>query len=444
MASAPKQTLTESETSGLQQFTDSAGRTAYSDPTTGAVYADKYNLSASSVDAWNQRQINKYGNSGPSTTSELSSNLDQYQNNLFQTYTAPEIKMPDIAIPTMEQIKTAVTPTTPAPEAINRVDTRAALTSEYGVSDLEASLADLKSQEADLVASLRQQTAGERGKPVATNVIAGRVGEAERAAAERLDVITRQKNSVVDELNTKYSIINTYMQDMTLDYNDAVARYDKEFANNMSMYSVILGQQQFAISTSLDVQKANISNAMQTAQLNEQVKSRQEAAARSNLQILVNAVTAGNLTYSSMSNDTKLMVTKLEIQSGLPVGTISSLQMSAKDSILFTNTNEGVTQVGIRGADGNISVQSFGTSTKQPTQAQNDQNVRSQVLTNLDSLKGTDGYVSNETFVDARNWYISQGGKADDFNQNYAQFINPKYYSAYGVSEAVVNPDAFK
>lgn len=67
----------------------------------------------------------------------------------------------------------------------------------------------------------------------------------------------------------------------------------------------------------------------------------QQTAARANLQIFVNAVTEGNLTYADMGTDQKLMVSKLEVQSGLPMGFVSNLKMSFKDRLLSVNDKTG-------------------------------------------------------------------------------------------------------
>ena len=170
-------------------------------------------------------------------------------------------------------------------------------------------------------------------------VIQGRISEEEQAAAERLDTIGRQKSRIVDQLNTTYSLINMYMTNMGLDYQDATAQYNTEFNNNLKMYDIITGKERAARS---DFES-------------------DRAMASANLTTYTNAIMSGNLTYSSLSSDQKSMITKLEVQSGMPVGFISGLKMDPGANILFTTSNEGITQVGVRNEDGSISVESYGT-----------------------------------------------------------------------------------
>jgi hypothetical protein len=125
---------------------------------------------------------------------------------------------------------------------------------------------------------------------------------------------------------------------MGLDYQDAVAAYDKEFANNMSIYNLVLGE------------KAAARSAYEYDQ----------TAARANLQIYMNAISSGNMTYSNMDATQKLQVQKLEIQSGLPVGTIANMQMKPSDKILTFSDDK--TQAVVLGANGQMQVISTGLS----------------------------------------------------------------------------------
>lgn len=286
----------------------------------------------------NQRWFNGVWTNGeepnaPKQSSDVNSYLNTYQNSVLKS-SAPEVR-----VPTMDELKTQLLPSGNAPTPINRAETREKLRTEYGLSDLEQKLSDIKKEEADLAAGFRAQRVSEEGKTVPLNVIAGRVSEEERQYMDRQDFITRTKAVVVDELNTKYSIINQYVQDIGLDYQDAVKRYDDEFARNVQMYSIITGKEK-------DARSAYESD---------------RAAASANLNIYMNAITKGNLDYNSMAPDQKLLVNKLEIQAGLPQGFMSNLKMDPGANIVFTSSNDGVTQVGIRNKDGTISVQNYGT-----------------------------------------------------------------------------------
>jgi hypothetical protein len=264
----------------------------------------------------------------PTSPDQVTPFLNDYQSSLFSAATSPETK----GIPTMADLKAKLAPSTPAPAPISRVDTRQALNTQYGVADLETQLNDLKAQEDALVAQTRQQGTAERAKTVPMNVIEGRITEEQRIAAEKMDYIVRQKNSLVNELNTKYNLINQYVQDTGLDYQDAVARYDKEFAQNIQMFDIIRGYE--------------------TAAQDQANKDR--AYAQSNLTIMTNLITSGNLNYASLPAESKLMVSKLEVQSGLPIGTVAGLQLSAKDKLLGFSDDK--TQALVVGDNGQMTV----------------------------------------------------------------------------------------
>ena len=272
----------------------------------------------------------------PSSADQVNPYLNAFQQDLLKSSQAPEVR-----VPTMKELKTELAPTTPYPEPLKRVEELGKLRTEYGVADLEQSLTTIKDQikgEQDL---LREQRGIEEGKPVPMGVIAGRITEEERVANIRLDALGRQQSRIVDELNTKYNVINQIMTLQGLDYGDAVKRYETEFDINLKMYDLIAGVRREARSAF----------------------EYDQTAAKANLQIYANAAISGNIDYNSLGTDQKLMITKLEVQSGLPVGFISSIRKDPKADIIFTSTNEGVTQVGFRNADGSISVKSYGTRT---------------------------------------------------------------------------------
>jgi len=263
----------------------------------------------------------------PTTKEEVTPYLADFQDSLFKASTAPEVK-----IPTMEGLKTELAPTTAAPDLLNRVEEFEKLRTTYGVADLEKSLTDVKAKIETEMANLRTARGIEEGKPVPMGVISGRISEEERVAQERVDFLTRQKARTTDELNTKYGIINTYMTLKGLDYQDAVSAYDKEFTHNLQLYDIILGAKKEARSA----------------------YEYDQTAARANLQIYANAAISGNISYSNLSADQKLMISKLEIQSGLPIGTIANMGLSAKDKILAFN--EDKTQAWVIGDDGKMKV----------------------------------------------------------------------------------------
>ncbi|MCR4305482.1 MAG: hypothetical protein NUV73_00170 [Candidatus Daviesbacteria bacterium] len=341
----------------------------------------------------------------PTSADQVTPFLNDYQSSLFGAATSPETK----GIPTMADLKAKLAPTTPAPAPISRVETRQALNTQYGVADLEASLNDLKAQEDELVAATRQQGTAERGKTVPMNVIEGRITEEQRIASEKMDYIVRQKNSLVNELNTKYRLIDQVIQDTGLDYQDAVARYDKEFAQNLQMFDVIRGYERDA----------------------QDQANKDRDFAQSNLTIMTNLITSGNMNYSSLPAESKLMVSKLEVQSGLPVGTVASLQLSPKDRIL--GWSEDKTQAMVVGTDGKMTVintgmrKSTGTGTAAERTATQKKSDYAEMDNILRILGGEDKVVSGQQWNEARRDWVLRGYDVKEFNNAFKGYANTKW-----------------
>jgi len=241
----------------------------------------------------------------------------------------------DIPTVSMDTLKSFL-PSGEAPTPIKRNELLNQYRIDQGVEPLEAKLTDLTAQEEEAYANLRQTTASERGKAVPSGVMEGRISEETRVAQENLDFIQRQKTRVTNELNTKYSIINTYVTNDALDYQDAVKAYDTKFTQGLNLFETIWG----------------ITKDQWT------MKQQAQATASTNLNLYVNAITSGNMTYNDMSSDQKLQIQKLETQAGLPIGTVASMKVSAKDKVLGFSDDK--TQAWVVGEDGNMKVISTG------------------------------------------------------------------------------------
>jgi len=289
----------------------------------------------------------------PTGVGDMPAYLSNYQNTILNGVNTPE---------TRDQLIEELKPNTPQPELINRAAGFDKLRDEYGVADLESSLTNIKDQITAEQDTLRQQRGIEEGKPVPLGVIAGRITEEERVANQRLDALGRQQDRIVDELNTKYNVINTYMNFLSLDYQDAVQRYQSDFKQNLSIHNALMG-----------VRKEQ-----------RGIYESDRAAASANLTTVMNAVKSGNLNYSDLSSGQQVMINKLEVQAGLPIGTMSQSQIDPKANVVFTTSNNGVTQVGVRNPDGTVGVQSYGTPTNTKT------GVDAKDPTNVENVKSSD------------------------------------------------------
>lgn len=340
----------------------------------------------------------------PTSKESVSPYLADFQSNLFNEATAVEVKTP-------EQLKSELTQGLTKPPVLNRVSEFEQLRASQGVADLESSLTTLKDQIRAEQDAVRAARGIEEGKPIPMGVITGRISEEERVANERLDNLGRQLSRITDELNTKYSLINTYMNFMGLDYQDAVSAYDKEFEANMKIYDMISAEKKEA--------KSDARYAQDTA--------------KANLQIYANAITQGNMSYDSLSSDQKLQIMKLEVQSGLPVGTIGSMGLSAKDRILGFSDDK--TQAMVIGADGKMSVINTGLRNDNPKGVPEKEAI-SAMQSKLLELGGSDYLVSPEEWKDQRAKWQQAGYKVESFDNAFKQqFVDWGHPKDYGFGQ---------
>ncbi len=232
-------------------------------------------------------------------------------------------------------------PTGEAPKAPSMVDTFNKLAGEKGVDRLQADINALKAEEDELFAQTRINVKAEKGKPVAQNVIEGRVTEQKTEAQEKLDFIQRQKTRKLDELNSALGNIKMIMDFTQQDFANASAAYNTKFDQAIATINLVRGIQ--------NDQKTDAQRAMDNA--------------RANAQILINNIKDGGLDIRNLAPEQRAQLSKLEVQSGLPVGFFSNLRADPKANIISTSTENGVTQVLMRNPDGSISVQKYGTAT---------------------------------------------------------------------------------
>lgn len=252
----------------------------------------------------------------PTSSEEITPYLNSYQNSMFDSMNTPAMK-----IPTIEEFKGAVAPSTPAPTPLDRMGDFNTFRADLGVTELETSLTTIKDQVTAEQDAVRAARGIEEGKPVPLGVISGRVTEEERVANQRIDSLVRQQARITDELNIKYNLVNTFMNFKSLDYQDAVASYNAEYTRNLDAYNAITG-------------------------LRKEARSNMEydqSTARANLTTMMNSITQGNLSYGDLSSDQKLMVSKLEVQSGMPIGFMSQVKekIDPKANIIANWESEG-------------------------------------------------------------------------------------------------------
>lgn len=330
----------------------------------------------------------------PKNAEALPSYLSGYQDTVFGASNNPAVR---------DSIINQIEPDTAKPDPISRVDTFNSMRESMGVSDMEKNLTDLKAQLETEVATTRARKTDAEGKPVAMGVIAGRVSEVERQQNERVDAITRQINTVTDQLNTSYNVISTYTNLMGLDYQDAVTAYNTDFSRNLEVYKLMDAEQDEAV-----------------------------ANARANLTTFQNAIISGNVNYSSLPSASKSLITKLEVQAGLPVGFTASLK--SNETVLYSGTREsgGTKYLDIITKDSKgqpttktISLGASGTSGT--TEADKLKAKSQDMNASLSGLTGADGKVSPSTWAKGMRGWVAEGGTEEDYKNRFGSFVNKSY-----------------
>ncbi len=320
--------------------------------------------------------------------------------------------------------KNSLTPDFSVPSAPNFEETFQQLRGQYGVKALEGSINELDAQEEDLQAQLRQNTNTEIGKPVALNVIEGRVSEQERNFMERIDFVQRQKARAVDELQAANDTIENMMTFKKMDYDAAKERYDTEFSQNIQLFNTIKGASDYVNSE------------------NDRVMDN----ARSNLQIIYNSLEDGS-DINTFTGAQIAKIQKMELQAGLPQGFYNNIATQKPDAkVLSTTTREtgGIKYADIiyKNTDGSVTTQqvklgsaSSGGGSGKPTESELQRAARSEIAAQLNNRRNDNNYVSPQDYKKARSAWVTKGFSVKDFDESFAtEYANPDNYSEYGVS----------
>lgn len=288
---------------------------------------------------------------------------------------------------------------------------------QYGVDSLETQLDDLKLQEQEIYDTMKARRTAEKGKTVATNVIEGRISEAEAQENERLSVIQRSIKNVSDQLNTKYKLIDSLMSAKQLDYNSAVAAYDKEMSNNISIFN--------AAKNIEESQKSELERAQDNA--------------RASAQIALNAYASAGLSFDDLSDTDKSTLTKLGVQSGLGSNFFTSvLTSSSGKQILTTVVSADDTKATIIYKDGSTKTIATGLPAKKtgttdnPTSDELKVFYKQSMESELQKVMGNDGKVSPSDWAKARSkWSTATPYTSTDFDASFRGYIDPAHPQDY-------------
>lgn len=322
-----------------------------------------------------------------------------------------------------KELKSVLTPSTPEPATPDFAAQFKDLRNQYGVDALETQATDLKTQADQIQADLQAQRNSERSKPVAMNVIEGRISEEEAAANERLTLVNNQLKTVSDQLTTKYNLINSLMGFSKDTYTVAKDKYDSEFTQNLNMINTVKGL--------ADTAQTNVEQAADDA--------------RANLQLIYNNITSGAIT--NVDPGMQATITKLEVQAGLPSGFYQDLQSkNPKSDIISTTTRTDGTQkyadVLLRNDDGSITTKSIylGSDSGTPSSGNKTDTAYSLINQLLDRKMSNgipytvNGYFTPEGFKAIVSSAAESGVSRADIISQYADKFSPGAIDSYGLT----------
>lgn len=325
-------------------------------------------------------------------------------------------------------------PTGAPPAAPNYTDLYSQLRLDNGLDSLDGQLSDLQTARNQVVTEQAARVGTEQGKAVPLNVIQGRTDEVTRQENEKLAVIDDQIKTVTGIYQTKLNTVQTIMTLTQQDYQTAYQQYNDAFTKAFQTIQLVTGIQ------NQQQQQANFED-QQAFQQQQQLTDN----ARADLQVYVNAISSGGLDVNSLTSDQQVQLNKLEVQSGFPVGFIQSIQKDPKADIIFTSSNNGVTQVGIKNPDGTITVQNYGTAQGSTKAATEGDKLRAGVQAITSALTsgnafGADGKISPQDYNAAKSAFVSQGiGTDQTFDSYFSTYVNTNHQKDYNLT----NPNQF-
>lgn len=282
-----------------------------------------------------------------------------------------------------------------------------------GIDDLEGYVNDLQSEEEAIFADLRQRRTAERDKPVAMNVIEGRIGEAERQESERIDYIQRQKAIAVRQLQSANATIENIINFKKLDYDTARNEYNDKFSQQMSLFNAAKG-----------VVDSEMSD-----------EERVATASRANLNIIYGAITEGTIDGATITPDMQYKINQMELSAGLPTGFYEKLQNQNPGGKILTSSGRtfgGAKYVDVvyQNKDGSLTTKSvyLGASSEgsgsgsdaKLTEAELSRAAQSEMADLLNQKADEDGYVSPGDYTYARRVWVNQGLSGESFDKAFS------------------------
>ncbi len=391
------------------------------DPTTGAVTKADAPVVEPPPSIYNADEM-KTAAESPTSAESISSFVKEYQE-------AREKIAPPLELPT-------------APDLVAEYTK---LRSATDITSLESEISTLGKQAADIVGSRNEAQGRLEGAATTQGIYDLKTGRLNRDAQLALDTINARKATLTELYQTKLGIVDTIVNLEGKQYD--MARQDYEYRYRVAK------DRQDAFDASFN-KAVDLLEKRETNALSEQNRVRDDA--RANLTVLQNSIKNSGKSWDDIDPVLKANINKLEIQSGLPVGSFETFARALPKSNLLSTvegidpkTNEKTISMIYADEDGNpgiIKVVKTGTYTKETSSGSGDGGgTDASILASLNASRGSDGYVNTVVYARLKDEARAKGSKAiTAFEKTYPpkEFLNPADPTAqkYFATNASVQP----
>ena len=284
---------------------------------------------------------------------------------------------------------------------------------------IESQINNLRTLQRDLDASLREGLYDEEGKLKPMELIGTAQRELRRQAQEEMDTLSRRVATLVDEYNTKTSIIGQAMQFKAMDYEAAVADYNMRFNQQVQLINMM--ENRFT----REDQEAN----------------RIRDDARANLSIVTQMMADSGKLWGDLDPNMQAMISTLELKSGLPTGVIQAFMnekpemgvdyvttgydAAGNQVVSFFSYNNGDPQLLKTVGTGAVAAAGIGAG---------EEGAAATMEAILISKRGEDGYVSPDDYKEGKaTWFASGKYSKEDYDNLFSRFVNPTHAGDYGI-----------
>jgi len=226
-----------------------------------------------------------------------------------------------------EDDETVAKPALPKFESVAK-----SLLSKYGINKLQSDINAISKQERELEESFKRGIEKSEARLAPMGVLSSEQREIEKQYRQKAAELRLQKQTLIDEYNTKISLVNTLMEYKALDYQAAVDDYNTSYNRAINLINYL------------------------------EKKEAAEKSARADLQVILDMMNETNKKWEDLEPEMQAQIKALELKGGLPQGLTQSLyeNINPEKEMAFHVVSEDKSQASIIYKDGTVETFSTG------------------------------------------------------------------------------------